>query len=180
MNRVLHPLVLLLAVTATAPAQELAGTFDQLRVLVKPGDALTVTDVSGLRLRGTLAELSSSSLVLEVSGTRRALQSAEIDAIEKRGADSLRNGALIGLAAGAGLFGTVIGATTGDRGYAVGGAVVYGGIGAGIGVGIDALIEGRRVIYAASRSTTWNSTTIAPIVSTSRKGVLVSIRLGTQ
>jgi hypothetical protein len=177
MHRLAHAFALLLVVAATAEAQQVAGTFDQLRVLVKRGDTLTVTDGAGQRLRGKLTDLSESSLVLEVSGTRRVLQGADVDIIEKRGSDSLKNGALIGLSIGAGLFGAAMGAATGDWGYAALGAVLYGGIGAGIGVGVDALIEGQRVIYAGSRSTR-TSFNIAPILSRSRKGVLVTIGLG--
>lgn len=177
MHRLAHAFALLLVVATTAEAQQIAGTFDQLRVLVKPGDTLTITDAAGQRLRGKLADLSESSLVLEASGTRRVLQAADVDIIEKRGSDSLKNGALIGFSIGAGLVGSAIGASTGEWGYAALGAVVYGGIGAGIGVGIDALIEGRRVIYAGSRSTR-SFFNIAPIVSRSRKGVLVTVRLG--
>ena len=162
--------------SAVADAQELAGTFDQLRVLVKPGDTLTITDSSGQRVRGKLADLSASSLVLEAAGTRRLFQDAEVGTIEKRGSDSLKNGALIGLSVGAG-FGPLIGATTGEWGLAAVGALIYGGIGAGIGVGFDAMVEGPRTIYAASRLKQ-STLRIAPILNRSQKGVLVSFRVG--
>lgn len=175
MNRVAHAVLLLLVAAASAEAQQIAGTFDQLRVLVKSGDTLTVTDGTGERLRGKLADLSASSLVLEIAGTRRLFQDTDVAIIEKRGADSLRNGTLIGMAIGGGLFGPAIGAATRDWGFAVVGGLIYAGIGAGIGVGVDALIEGPRLIYAAapSRRTTFN---IAPILGRSRKGVLLSLR----
>ncbi len=160
----------------TVQAQELAGTFDQLRVLVKPGDTLTITDGGGERLRGKLSDLSDTSLVLEVSGARRLFQEAQVSTIEKRGSDSLKNGALIGLAIGGGLFGPALGVMTDEWAYVVTGALVYGGIGAGIGAGVDALIEGPRIIYAATRSkrVTFN---IAPIASRSRQGIVLSIDL---
>ncbi len=176
MNRLAHALALLLVVAATAEAQQIAGTFDQLRVLVKPGDTLTITDAAGQRLGGKLADLSDSSLVIEVAGTRRILQGAEVDIIEKRGSDSLKNGALIGLVIGAGLAGAALGAATGEWGYAALNALVYGGMGAGIGAGLDALIEGQQVIYAAPRST--RAFTIVPILSRSKKGVLLRVGLG--
>jgi hypothetical protein len=169
--------LVLVLTSALADAQELAGTFDQLRVLVKPGDTLTITDSSGHRVRGRLADLSASSLVLEAAGTRRLFQDTEVGTIEKRGSDSLKNGALIGLSVGAGFFGPVIGATTGDWGLAAVGALIYGGIGAGIGVGFDAMVEGPRTIYAASRPKQ-STFRIAPILNRSQKGVLVSFRVG--
>ena len=178
--RSLQVAALLLLIIPSAEAQQIAGTFDQLRVLVKPGDTLTVTDSTGQRMRGRLAELSASSLRLDVSGGLRQFQDSDIDTIEKRGSDSLKNGALIGMAVSGGL--AVLGmAASGvaseDPGFFVAGTLLYSGIGAGIGVGIDALIEGRHVIYARSNSAKM-TLAIAPILSRSRKGVLLSLRLG--
>ena len=176
MNRLMASLVLMLAATAAAEAQELAGTFDQLRVLVKPGDELTLTDVAGQRVQGTLTGLSISALELDVAGTRRAFVGSDVDTVEKRGSDSLKNGALIGISIGAGFAGAAGALITQDWAYTAVAALIYGGIGAGIGVGVDALIEGRRVIYARSSPAT--SFHVAPILSRSRKGVLFSVNLG--
>jgi hypothetical protein len=172
---------LVVMVAATAEAQELAGTFDQLRVLVKSGETLTVTDNAGARIRGKLSQLSSSSLVLNVSGVDREFQSTHVDRIEKRGPDSLKNGALTGFVIGGVLGGVAVGALTeaigsGSAAAAVLGGLIYGGVGAGIGVGVDALIEGQRVIYASSGSGR-TAFTIAPVLSGRRKGVLMTLRL---
>jgi hypothetical protein len=175
MNRLAH-IAILLFIAAPAQGQELAGTFDQLRVLIRPGDTLTITDASGERVRGKLADLSATTLVLDLSGLHRTLQVTEVDVIQKRGPDSLKNGALTGLAVGAGLFGVAIGAATRSGTYAAVGALFYGGIGAGIGAGVDALIEGQRVIYARSASST-TRLSLAPIVTSSRKGVLLTVGL---
>ena len=180
MLHVVRIVALITLVAASAEAQELAGTFDQLQVLVKPGDTLTVTDDAGERIRGKLSQLSTSSLVLNVSGTQREFQSDEVKRIEKRGPDSLKNGALIGLAIGAGIAGLGIAASVNssdaDAGLFVIAGLIYSGIGAGIGVGIDALVEGRRVIYARSSGTS-GKLTVVPVFSGPRKGVLVSLRL---
>lgn len=177
--RYVHSIALILLIAASAEAQQIAGTFDQLRVLVKPGDTLTITDRAGERRQGKLTQLSTSSLVLDVSGTPRQFQESDVDAIEQRGSDSLKNGALIGLGIGSALGAVVVGvaASKGEEaGLAAIAAVFYAGIGAGIGVGIDALIEGRRVIYARSSSNevTFN---ISPMLNRSRKGVLFTVRL---
>jgi hypothetical protein len=165
----------------TANAQQIAGNFDQLRVLVAPGDTLTVTDASGARMQGKLTQLSGSGLVLDVSGVLRQLQDTAVVTIEKRGSDPLKNGALMGLAIGGVLGGLAIGATAeyGDgpaAAYALAGALLYGGIGAGIGAGIDALVEGRRVIYASSNSPT-TKLSVRPVFNGTRTGVLFSLRL---
>jgi hypothetical protein len=170
----------LILATATAEAQELAGTFDQLRVLVKRGDTLTVIDQTGQRVSGKVVSLSNSVLDLTVAGTPRQFLSTDVNTIEKRGADSLRNGALIGFAIGGGIGAAAIAALAGTPDGSVGpfvalGFLMYGGIGAGIGTGFDALIEGRRVIFARSGSagTTFS---VGPIVSRERKGARVSLR----
>ena len=164
----------------SAQAQELAGTFEQLRVLVKAGDTLTVTDTAGRPVRGKLTNLSASSMSLTVSGTNREFQKADVNTITKRGSDSLKNGALIGLAVGGGLAVAGIAITVAeggtDAGFFAAAALTYAGIGAGIGAGIDALIEGQRVIYANPVSPT-TRLSIAPFVRGPRKGVLVSLRL---
>jgi hypothetical protein len=180
MRQIARIAALLILVAPSAEAQELAGTFEQLRVLVKAGDTLTVTDGAGQRVQGKLSNLSSSSLALIVSGTSREFQSGEVSTIEKRGSDSLKNGALTGFAIGGliGAAGMIALAGTADNPAALVavGALMYGGIGAGIGTGIDALIEGRRVIYARS-SSAGTTLTVAPMLSGRRKGVLVSLRL---
>ena len=121
--RALPIVALLLLIAASAQAQQLSGTFDQLPVLVKPGDTRTITDGTGQRLRGTVAIASV--------------------------------------------------ATSEEAGIVAVAALLYAGIGAGIGAEIDALIEGRRVVYAGStsRRTTLN---VSPILGRERKGVIVS------
>ncbi len=97
--------------------------------------------------------------------------------IEKRGGDSLKNGVLIGLTAGGilGALGGVGYANTYDgnyAGWAVAYGLVYGGLGAAIGTGIDALITGDRVIFAKSRTTV----SVAPLLDRHRKGVVFALR----
>lgn len=180
MRHVARIAALIILVAATAEAQELAGTFDQLRVLVKPGDTLTIVDDSGRRVEGKVSSLSASALSLTVSGTPRQFQSAEVNTIEKRGPDSLKNGALIGLAIGGGIgaVGMIALAATAESNpgaFVAAGMFMYGGIGAGIGAGVDALIEGRRVIYARSGSAR-STLTVAPLLGRTRKGMRVSLR----
>ena len=171
----LRSTALLLLMAASAEAQELAGNFDQLRVLVGPGDTLTVTQTSGSRVRGTLSQLSPSSLVLNVSGALREFQSIEVDRIEKRGADSLNNGALTGMAIGGGLAAIAVGIAQSEfqPGFVVLASFLYGGLGAGIGAGVDALIEGPRIIYAGSRFGT-TTVRVSPILGGQRRGILFS------
>ena len=141
-------------------AQELAGSFDQLRVLVKAGDTVRVTDKAGDEVRGRLTDLSSSSLTLHVDGARRTFLEGEIAAIRQRRHDSLANGAKWGFAVGAGLgvlAGAVIASEYKDGGTAVIPllALTYGGMGAGVGAGIDAMHSSEQVIFAWRGKASW-------------------------
>ena len=173
--RIIHALVLVLLAAAPAQAQQLASTFDQLRVLIKQNDTLTITDTSGQRLRGKVSTVSSSRLVLDVSGTVREFQDSNVEEIRMRRPDSLGNGALTGMAIGAGLAVAAVAsqASANELGWIPLVALVYGGIGAGIGVGVDALIERDRVIYARSTP----AISIAPMSGHRQRGVFVSVRL---
>jgi hypothetical protein len=153
-------LVLLLAAPGTARAQELAGSFDQLRVLVKAGDTVRVTDKTGQEVRGAIVDLSSSSLSLRVAGTQRTFLERDIAAIHQRRNDSLANGAKWGFAVGAGL-GVLAGAVVASE-YKDGGgvfipllALTYGGMGAGVGAGIDAMNPSEQVIFAWRGKASW-------------------------
>jgi hypothetical protein len=173
-------LVLLHVGHATVHAQELAGTFDQLRVLVKPGDKITVTDDAGRETSGRLVELSSTSLALIVDDERRDLPASEVNTIRQRRSDPLANGAKWGLGIGAALglaagLALSSGYDNDDDGALVGfGILIYGGLGAGIGAGVDALISGNQVIYAR-RTASSSRVTIRPLVTPQRRGVVLAV-----
>ena len=172
--------VLFHACIATADAQEVAGSFDQLRVLVKPGDTITVTDDAGRETTGRIGELSSSSLALLVGDQRRDLQASDINTIRQRRSDPLANGAKWGFGIGAtlGLLAGVGLASAYDEGddsaFIVFGALIYGGLGAGIGAGVDAMISGNQVIYAR-RAASSARLTVRPLLARQRQGAMLAI-----
>ncbi len=178
MHRFVHSLWLLLLFAGSADAQP-PSLYDA-GWLVQPGDTLTITDNAGVRVRGKLVEITTTSLVLDVSRALRQFQESEIYMIERRG-DSLKNGALIGFSAGGALAAALATSFRGsdwrfDPEDYLAVIAVFGGVGAGIGVGIDALIRGHTVIYARSRSAA-RTVSFAPILGRGRKGALVSVRL---
>ena len=179
MNRYVQSLGLLLLFAGSAEAQP--ATLYDVVWLVQPGDTLTVTDNAGVRVRGKLVQMSPTSLVLDVSRTLRQFQESDIHEIKRRG-DSLKNGALIGFAIGGAFAAYAVTAQlpsddyNGDEYIAF--VPLLGGIGAAIGVGIDALIRGDRVLYARPQASQ-PSVSVAPIVRRGQKGVLMSVRLPT-
>src|SRR5262245_38429793 len=132
---------IILAIVAMAPAaraQEIAGSFDQLRVLVKPGDTITVTDAAGAQFKGKLTTLSPASLALMVDGRQRTLQAADVQTVKQRRSDSVADGAKWGFGTGA-----VLGVAAGlmlaseysddpDGAIVFWASMTYGALGAGI------------------------------------------------
>jgi hypothetical protein len=168
---------LVAAAVQAAEAQGVAQSFDELRLLVRRGDAVTVVDVAGVETTGKIAELSSSRLVLRVRGQALDVFEADARKILHRHGDSLSNGAWIGLCTGAVLGSALIVGAVGEGhgGLALIAAAFYGGVGAGIGVGIDALVRGRQVIYASPGSGS-RALSISPLVTPGRRGAVVSFR----
>jgi hypothetical protein len=141
-----------------ARAQAASSSFDELRQVLKKGQTVVVTDTSGVRTKGKVADVSPSSLVVLIPEARTFAEGA---VTEIRATDPLSNGAFLGAAIGAGF-------ATWD--YLIdpsepGNAIIFAvgiGLGAAVGAGIDAL-QTRR----------WK---ISPVVGKNRQGALVSVR----
>jgi hypothetical protein len=166
---------LVLAGAEKAAAQGPADSFEQLRLLVRPGDTVSVTDTAGREVTGTITVLSSSSLTMLVNGTRQDLTEREVATIRRRRSDSLWNGAIWGLVSGAALSGALISFAESDgAGDAAGFVAAYGAVGLGIGVGVDALITHRKVIYERP-ATRAGKVSVSPMWGNKRQGVLVTM-----
>lgn len=164
--------VFLILLAGVAEAQGVAGSFEQLRSLVKPGDTVIVTDKAGRDIQGQIAALSSSSLELLVAGTRTNFTQADLDTISRR--DSRWSGTLWGLVAGTTL-GTLFEKGISENGYYDGSfTVLFGGIGSGIGFATDAMIKGRRIVFSAPSRSTTDGTRVS--VLTDGKSVRVVLR----
>jgi len=162
-------------------AQELAGNFDQLRVLIKAGDNVGVRDAQGQEVRGRLLDLSPGSIAVVSGGVRREFAVSDVDVVTASRHGNLATGAKWGFGTGAG-FGAlmILQAMPSGRCYDCGAYLVastlyLGGIGAGIGVGISAMTTSQKVIFAKSGND-GRTLSMAPIVDRDRKGVMLSAR----
>jgi hypothetical protein len=161
-------------------AQEVASSFDELAVLVKPGDKITVVDVTGTETKGRIGKLSHDVLILVTSGRLRQLGDVDVATISRRRDDSLVNGAIIGAVAGAAYFVTAAMLLHDSDGgdviipTAIAGGVLFAGMGAAAGVGIDALIAGRHVIY--QKPVGRARVSVSPIVGDGRRGAAVTVK----
>jgi hypothetical protein len=166
------------ATPAPSAAQEPVRDFSQLNTQLRPGDTVWVTDAQGREVKGRILSLSHDALALE-GGSARSFGAPDVATISLRRHDSLGNGALIGLGVGGGLtlVACLVSVESSDAGWCVAAAAVYGGIGAGIGVGIDALIPGKKILAyraPAPGGPARARLSIAPLVSPRAKGVAVS------
>jgi len=171
----------LLLAFALAAAQEPVTSFDQLNTRLKPGDTIWVTDGQGREVKGKVQALAPDAITLKGDGPR-TFAAGDVRLISERRNDSLANGALIGLAVGG--VGTglacLASAESSDAGWCAVAAAAYGGIGAAIGVGIDALIPGKKLVAYRAPGTPGSTgsaqarLSIAPVITPRTKGVAVA------
>ena len=160
---------------AKEPPETPPAAFQDLPLLVNPGDRTTVTDDTGRELQGDLVDISPSALSALVAGTRYDLQRARLTVIRQRRRDSVKNGALLGFLAGAGF--AVAGLATSDHQvYPEQWALIPVGMGFTgliIGVAVDSVITKSTLIFSQKKSV--RGVSVAPLISRDRKGVTVSL-----
>ena len=138
-------------------------TTDSLLGKLKSGDTVYLLDSGSRETTGVFGKMSGSTITLMVNGELQDYSLSDIRQITRRGGDSLWNGFAIGAVIG----GLAAGVSTEHAGAGIAGAIVYGGIGALV----DAVIDGRVVVYKASGK----SVAVAPFVSGDRRGVRVAV-----
>ena len=172
-------------------AEQPASSFLELRdrAVLRVGDKVFLTDTEEYFFEGKVESLAweDATLTLENDfknseskpGTR-SFSEADIRRIEVEMSDSLANGALIGAAAGASIVLVPFYATDDSSDFVSDAAVFFtaaivAGAGAAIGVGIDAIIKERKLIFdAAKHKSAWNLR-VVPILTKHRKGIAVSL-----
>ena len=181
------------AFPAAASAQAVARTFDELNVRVRSGETVYVTDNQSRTIDGLLLTVSADALVMEVASGRVTLSVAQVDRVRVRRRDSLKNGILGGLAAGA--AGGALAALLTDSHYRpstpctfvcdgffstgqviAAGMLVGGVLGIGAGAAIDAVIKERRLVYEKASGAPQTRLVIAPLVRRGGAGVVAIVR----
>jgi len=170
-------LAALVLLPAPCAAQEPVREFAQLDTRLKPGDTVWVTDARGREVKGRIVSIRSDELALE-SDAAIAFPAGSVRLIREREDDSVWKGTIIGGAVGAAL-GLSFGGFSGSWRWsdAAAGAVMFGGIFAGVGLAVDALIPGKKIVVyrgpaAAARPSAHFA--VAPVVTPRAKGVAVS------
>ena len=162
---------------AAASAQTDAA---EIRRRVEDGQKIVIVDDQGRELKGRIAGLRADALTLLVARHRTDVPYDRIVRID-RPRDGVWEGALIGLGIGAGL-GLIgaLAAATDDSGWgspnpadvARIAPLVFGGIGAGIGLGLDAAIRHETNLYQRQGAT---RISLSPALGRSRGSVAILV-----
>ncbi|HEX6323084.1 MAG TPA: hypothetical protein VFZ36_05110 [Vicinamibacterales bacterium] len=174
MRHTLLSTLLLVSLAAPAAAQTPAAPPPMVKADGLP--TVFLTDLQGAVHRGQLIRVAPDEVVLLGAGGERTFTRSEIALIETRG-DSLKNGALIG--ASVGVLTGFLAAGISDCSY---GADSCGGQRIGmfatsvalytlIGVGIDALVKGRTVLYRA-----YGKPTVSLAVQPGKAAIGINVR----
>jgi len=151
-----------------AQAQESARSFDELHLRLKPGDTVWVVDAQGREVKGKLRELSSTSLTMDSWG-RKTFRAETVRLVKQKKAHPFGWGVLIGGGAGA-LIAIALIAQEPDEASGVE-PLILGGIGAGVGIGIAALVPRKEfVVYRAPGSNPVR-VSLAPVVAPRARGI---------
>ena len=133
-----------------------------------------ITDADGREEKTRIVGVSGGIVTTSAGDEVRRLRTADVMRVKARHSDSLLNGALIGagVALASGLFLCSLEESWENCRDDGGPMLRTGALGAGIGIGIDALIRGRRTIYEAGTT----RLRAAPIVAPRVRGLQVSLR----
>jgi hypothetical protein len=169
-------LILFSASTGSAASAETPqGAQRNLETILIPGMTVWITDSGGREERTRIVGVSGDIVSTTAGDEIRRLRTTDVMRVRARHSDSLINGALIGAGAAlaSGLFLCRLTEPWDVCRGNVGPMFRIGAIGAGVGIGIDALIRGRRTIYEAARGAT--RLRAAPIVARHGGGLQVSL-----
>jgi hypothetical protein len=166
--------ILVLFSPTNASAQTGGTARPDLGNLLAPGMTVWITDSSGQEQRARIVGVSPDAVTTSADGVSRRLSTNDIRRVQVRQSDSLLNGALIGagVAIASGLFLCTRTEPWENCNADVGPMVRIGAIGAAAGIGIDALIRGRRTIYGGDRGA---SVRVAPVLGRQMRALQLSV-----
>lgn len=149
-QRIALQILFLAAAASAALAQPPQGRTDLETTLI-PGMTVWITDSAGREHKTRIVEVSGGVVTASAGEDVRRFRTTDVMQVKVRDSDSLINGALIGAGVGvaSGLFICRLMEPWEVCFDNIGPLAAFGAIGAGAGIGIDALIRAQRTIYAA-------------------------------
>ena len=147
-----------------------------LETTLVPGMTVWITDPGGREEKTRIVGVSGGIVTTTAGDDIRRLRTMDIMRVRVRHTDSVINGAVIGAggALASGLFLCRLTEPWENCRDDVGPMLRISAIGAAVGVGIDALIRGRRTVYEAAPTTT--RLQAIPLVARHAAGLQVALR----
>jgi hypothetical protein len=155
---------------ASAQASAEDRAFESIGRRLRVGQVAEVVDSAGLTVRGKVVEISASTLVLSGGSGTKTFTGKDVAVIRRTG--PIWDGAVKGAIIGAIPWAFFASDCHGCEGLATG-AATTALIGAGIGVGIDALF-GPRTVYRSGEATR-RTVRLVPTIGRERKGLSAAI-----
>ena len=167
-------LILFCFSTVSAFAQTSEDPAPRVESALSPGTTVWITDSAGREEKRLIVSMSDGIVTTSANEDVRRFRTTDIVRVRARHSDSVINGALIGAGAAvaSGLFLCTRTEPWENCRDDVGPILRIAAIGAGAGIGIDALIRRRRTIYEAPRSTRLHA---VPIAARGAAGLSVSV-----
>lgn len=163
-------MIVLLSTASAATAQ--SARDDHVETVLRPGMTVWITDSSGREEKIRIDSNTAGVVMATSDGQVRRLRTADVVRVRARQSDSLLDGALIGAGAAiaSGLLMCNLTEPWENCRDDVGPILRIGALGAGVGIGIDALIRGRKTIYEGAQGTRLHA---APILASRTKGLRI-------
>jgi hypothetical protein len=163
------------SVQTAASAQTVPVNPSTLDAVLMPGTTVWITDSTGREERTRIVDVAGDVVTTSTGEETRRIRKAEVTRVSARRADSVWNGALIGAGVGvaSGLFFCSLMEPWETCRGDISSMSRVGALGAGIGIGIDALIRGRKTLYEAVPGS--RQLRAAPIVDRRARGLQVSL-----
>jgi len=158
-----------------ASAQPAVSSLDGLKILESTNTRVTLTDASGKEFTGTVTDATQEALSIKIGRAVRQFTAADIRTVKVQKEDSLANGAGIGAAVAGGLMFWTLASSDCTEGFCLVAAGVYTGIGALVGMGIDAGIHRKVLVYSAPSATKAQHLTIDPLIAPRGAGLRLTI-----
>ena len=158
-----------------ASAQTPQTVTPSLETALAPGMTVWITDAVGHEAKTRIVSLSGDVVTTASGEDVRRLRPTDVTRVRVRHSDPVLNGAVIGAGAAvaSGLLLCSLTETWENCRDDVGPMLAFGAIGAGAGIGIDALIRGRKTIYEVAPGST--RLRASPILARHARGLQVSI-----
>lgn len=142
---------------------------------IQPGMTVTVVDAGGVVREGRVSDVTDGTIRLRRSGRVDEISVDDIVRVEK--SDSLRNGAIAGLALGV-FFGALPPLITdapgeGRNSFIVGSIVGNSIVWTALGTGLDAMFNNKRTLYERGRR---RDVLVSPLIGRSQAGAAIQVR----